>query len=142
MGAGGGEGGIGAVGGQPLLDVAGEEGRVCRGEERHGCHQDGGCSAVGLRKREVLRSPTTGRLLNRPGPASAAASPCRGQIRFLKKGPQRCQVKLTISYEVPSAMAPFASVSGGQRAEGGRGRDGEAMHEACLHPKLAYSSTA
>lgn len=38
---------------------------------------------------------------------------CRGQIRFLRKGPQRCQVKLTISYEVPSAMAPFASVSGG-----------------------------
>ncbi|KAI7844181.1 hypothetical protein COHA_002316 [Chlorella ohadii] len=34
----------------------------------------------------------------------------RGQIRFLRKGPQRCQVKLTISYEVPSAMAPFASL--------------------------------
>jgi uncharacterized membrane protein len=34
----------------------------------------------------------------------------RGQIRFLRKGPQRCTVKLTISYEVPSAMAPFASL--------------------------------
>lgn len=36
--------------------------------------------------------------------------PRRGQIRFVRKGPQRCSVKLTISYEVPSAMAPFASV--------------------------------
>lgn len=36
---------------------------------------------------------------------------CRGQIRFLRKGQQRCTVKLTISYEVPNAMAPFANVS-------------------------------
>lgn len=35
----------------------------------------------------------------------------RGQIRFMKKGPDSCSVKLTISYEVPSAMAPFANVS-------------------------------
>lgn len=38
---------------------------------------------------------------------------CRGQIRFVRKGPNRCSVKLTISYEVPGAMAPFASVSAG-----------------------------
>jgi len=41
---------------------------------------------------------------------------CRGQIRFLRKGPDRCTVKLTISYEVPGPMAPFASVSGSQAA--------------------------
>lgn len=34
----------------------------------------------------------------------------RGQIRFLRKGQQRCTVKLTISYEVPNAMAPFANL--------------------------------
>lgn len=44
-----------------------------------------------------------------PLPPLAARS---GQIRFLKKGPQRCTVKLTISYEVPSVLAPFASVRG------------------------------
>jgi hypothetical protein len=47
--------------------------------------------------------------------------PRRGQIRFLRKGPQRCTVKLTISYEVPSAMAPFASV-GASRGAGRAGR--------------------
>lgn len=52
-----------------------------------------------------------------PAPAPAMR---RGQIRFLRKGPQRCQVKLTISYEVPSAMAPFASVRGVGRSRGGR----------------------
>lgn len=35
----------------------------------------------------------------------------RGQIRFSKKGPEVCTVKLTISYEVPSVLAPFANVS-------------------------------
>ena len=34
----------------------------------------------------------------------------RGQIRFLKKGVDKCAVKLTISYEVPSVLAPFANV--------------------------------
>lgn len=34
----------------------------------------------------------------------------RGQIRFLRKGAERCTVKLTISYEVPGVMAPFASL--------------------------------
>lgn len=41
---------------------------------------------------------------------------CRGQIRFARKGEGRCTVKLTISYEVPSVLAPFASVSRGNRA--------------------------
>ena len=35
----------------------------------------------------------------------------RGQIRFMRKGPQKCAVKLTISYEVPNVLAPFANVS-------------------------------
>ena len=35
----------------------------------------------------------------------------RGQIRFMKKEPGKCSVKLTISYEVPNVLAPFASVS-------------------------------
>lgn len=34
----------------------------------------------------------------------------RGQIRFLRKGTSKCSVKLTISYEVPNVMAPFANV--------------------------------
>lgn len=34
----------------------------------------------------------------------------QGQIRFLKKGSEQCAVKLTISYEVPNALAPFANV--------------------------------
>ncbi|KAI3438227.1 hypothetical protein D9Q98_000664 [Chlorella vulgaris] len=33
-----------------------------------------------------------------------------GQIRFARKGEGRCTVKLTISYEVPSVLAPFASL--------------------------------
>ncbi len=32
----------------------------------------------------------------------------RGQIRFYRKGPAACAVKLTISYEVPDALAPLA----------------------------------
>jgi uncharacterized membrane protein len=35
----------------------------------------------------------------------------RGQIRFQRRGAGECTVKLTISYEVPSALAPFANVS-------------------------------
>jgi len=35
----------------------------------------------------------------------------QGQIRFIRKGQNKCSVKLTISYEVPSVMAPFGSVS-------------------------------
>jgi uncharacterized membrane protein len=35
----------------------------------------------------------------------------RGQIRFMKKGPEKCAIKLTISYEVPNVLAPFANVS-------------------------------
>ena len=36
---------------------------------------------------------------------------CRGQVRFYKKGPSACSVKLTITYEVPGPLEPFASVS-------------------------------
>ncbi|EIE22975.1 hypothetical protein COCSUDRAFT_29043 [Coccomyxa subellipsoidea C-169] len=32
----------------------------------------------------------------------------RGQIRFYRKTPTSCSVKLTISYEVPDVLAPFA----------------------------------
>lgn len=32
----------------------------------------------------------------------------RGQIRFNRKGPAACAVKLTISYEVPDILAPLA----------------------------------
>lgn len=38
---------------------------------------------------------------------------CRGQIRFFRKSPTQCTVKLTISYEVPGVLAPFANVSVG-----------------------------
>ncbi|GAB4818793.1 hypothetical protein N2152v2_005839 [Parachlorella kessleri] len=34
----------------------------------------------------------------------------RGQIRFFRKGPSTCTVKITISYEVPGVLAPFASL--------------------------------
>ena len=43
----------------------------------------------------------------------------QGQIRFARKGPAACSVKLTISYEVPAPMAPFASVRGGEGGGGG-----------------------
>jgi len=33
----------------------------------------------------------------------------RGQIRFYRKSPSSCSVKLTISYEVPDVLAPFGS---------------------------------
>ena len=36
---------------------------------------------------------------------------CRGQIRFYRKSAKSCTVKLTISYEVPGPLAPFAGVS-------------------------------
>jgi hypothetical protein len=36
----------------------------------------------------------------------------RGQIRFVRKGAAACAVTLTISYEVPDVLAPFANVSG------------------------------
>jgi hypothetical protein len=35
----------------------------------------------------------------------------RGQIRFQRLGKHACTVKLTIEYEVPNALAPFATVS-------------------------------
>lgn len=35
--------------------------------------------------------------------------PNRGQVRFYKKGPNACTVKLTITYEVPGPLTPFAS---------------------------------
>jgi uncharacterized membrane protein len=34
----------------------------------------------------------------------------RGQIRFARKGPSMCSVRLTISYEVPNVLAPFAQL--------------------------------
>ena len=34
----------------------------------------------------------------------------RGQIRFYRKSPTACSVKLTISYELPDALAPFGNV--------------------------------
>jgi uncharacterized membrane protein len=37
----------------------------------------------------------------------------RGQIRFMRKGPEKCAIKLTISYEVPNVLVPFANVSKG-----------------------------
>jgi uncharacterized membrane protein len=34
----------------------------------------------------------------------------RGQIRFARRGPGACSVRLSISYEVPGPLAPFASL--------------------------------
>jgi uncharacterized membrane protein len=34
----------------------------------------------------------------------------KGQIRFIRKGPQLTSITLTISYEVPDVLAPFANV--------------------------------
>lgn len=34
----------------------------------------------------------------------------RGQIRFARRGAGSCQITLTISYEVPDVLAPFANV--------------------------------
>lgn len=33
----------------------------------------------------------------------------RGQIRFYRKSPQSCNVKLTISYELPGVLVPFGN---------------------------------
>jgi len=35
--------------------------------------------------------------------------PNMGQIRFVRTGDRSCRVRLTIEYEVPSPLAPFAS---------------------------------
>ena len=37
----------------------------------------------------------------------------RGQIRFYRKSPSSCAVKLTISYELPDVLVPFGNVSNG-----------------------------
>jgi hypothetical protein len=34
----------------------------------------------------------------------------KGQIRFVRKGPALTGITLTISYEVPSVLVPFANV--------------------------------
>lgn len=34
----------------------------------------------------------------------------RGQIRFYRKSPSSCAVKLTISYELPDVLVPFGNV--------------------------------
>ncbi|KAL0039275.1 hypothetical protein WJX79_001133 [Trebouxia sp. C0005] len=45
-----------------------------------------------------------------PGSNSSGIEvPNRGQVRFYKKGPNACTVKLTITYEVPGPLTPFAS---------------------------------
>jgi len=49
-----------------------------------------------------------------PGSSGGSLGPIeiqnQGQIRFLKKAEDACAVKLTISYEVPGVLAPFANV--------------------------------
>jgi hypothetical protein len=59
--------------------------------------------------------------VSEPGSASYGVEIAnRGQIRFLRKGPAACRITLTISYEVPDVLAPFANVGGrwGLRAAG------------------------
>lgn len=47
-----------------------------------------------------------------PGSASMGLNiQNRGQIRFVRRGPAACAVSLSISYEVPDVLAPFANVS-------------------------------
>jgi hypothetical protein len=51
--------------------------------------------------------------VSEPGSASFGVEIAnRGQIRFLRKGPSACRISLTISYEVPDVLAPFANVGG------------------------------
>ncbi len=51
--------------------------------------------------------------MSEPGSASYGIEVAnKGQIRFQRKGPSACKITLTISYEVPDALAPFANVSG------------------------------
>lgn len=49
-----------------------------------------------------------------PGSSGGSLGPIeiqnQGQIRFLKKAEDACAVKLTISYEVPGVLAPFANL--------------------------------
>ncbi len=49
--------------------------------------------------------------LNMPRIAPSTPS-CSGQIRFVKRSPTSCFITLTISYEVPNVLAPFANVRG------------------------------
>jgi hypothetical protein len=54
-----------------------------------------------------------------PGTASYGVSiNNRGQVRFVRR-PGGCRITLSISYEVPDVLAPFANVGGGS---GGKGR--------------------
>lgn len=51
--------------------------------------------------------------VSEPGSASLGLNVNnRGQIRFIRRGPSACSVSLTISYEVPQILVPFANVSG------------------------------
>ncbi|KAI8462814.1 MAG: hypothetical protein J3K34DRAFT_372972 [Monoraphidium minutum] len=52
----------------------------------------------------------------------------RGQIRFVRKGPSACSVSLSISYEVPDVLAPFANALT-PVVEGIIGRDMERFRE-------------
>lgn len=48
--------------------------------------------------------------VSEPGSASYGISiNNKGQIRFRRKGPEACVVTLTISYEVPDVLVPFAN---------------------------------
>lgn len=52
--------------------------------------------------------------VSEPGSASYGIEVAnRGQIRFQRKGAAACKITLTISYEVPDALAPFANVRQG-----------------------------
>lgn len=111
--------GAGVCGGQPGVGAGAAE-QVSKGScasDNHGIPESSGlyckhafrCGAGWL-------GAASGALLTAMLGASLLRSPrcaCRGQIRFFRKGQGQCTVKLTISYEVPSVLAPFANVSGG-----------------------------
>jgi hypothetical protein len=59
----------------------------------------------------------------------------RGQIRFVRRGPAACSVALSISYEVPEMLVPFANVRRLERLQRGpAAAGGPAKHPARRPP--------
>ena len=92
-----------------------------------GCHTPASPSCFLAASLLQLQGPASPPRPPSPPPPPLPPACHRGQIRFVRKGPQRCSVKLTISYEVPGAMAPFASVSRAGHSGGPWMRAGAAL---------------
>eukprot|EP00877_Chromochloris_zofingiensis_P005433 jgi/Chrzof1/14891/Cz09g19220.t1 len=79
--------------------------------------------------------------VSEPGSASLGLNVNnRGQIRFIRRGPSACSVSLTISYEVPQILVPFANALT-PVVEGIIGEDMQRFKEYAVEYAKAQQST-